>query len=132
VGLVRAAPGPGPTDQAEGTVAGRRVGQARPGEARQEIIAVEGPKDAIRLGLTHVKTVREATAAQILAARNRGGPFKSLSDFMRRAGIRREPLDNLIDAGALLSLSEGHAHRHPEALEGNNILASVRERRLPC
>ena len=79
---------------------------------------VEGPKDAIRLGLTHVKTVREATAAQILAARNRGGPFKSLSDFMRRTGIRREPLDNLIDAGALLSLSEGQAHRHPEALEG--------------
>jgi len=83
----------------------------------------------LRLGLTQVKTVREATARQILAARARGGPFTSLSDFMRRTGIRHEPLDNLIDAGALLSgvlspskcLTKEGFPQHPSLSEGEGL-----------
>ncbi|MBI4307027.1 MAG: error-prone DNA polymerase, partial [Chloroflexi bacterium] len=58
----------------------------------------------LRLGLTHVAKVREATVKLVLAARRKHGPFKSVADFMARTGLQRDALDNLADAGAFDSL----------------------------
>jgi error-prone DNA polymerase len=55
---------------------------------------------AIRMGLTHVAKIKEATAEVVLAARSRHGPFKSLGDFMQRTGLLREQVECLVRAGA--------------------------------
>ncbi|MBI4219068.1 MAG: error-prone DNA polymerase, partial [Chloroflexi bacterium] len=60
----------------------------------------------LRLGLTHVAKVREATVKLVLAARRKHGPFKTVADFMARTGLQRDALDNLADAGAFDSLDE--------------------------
>ncbi|MEE8362953.1 MAG: DNA polymerase III subunit alpha, partial [Dehalococcoidia bacterium] len=61
--------------------------------------------ERLRLGFTHVANVRSATADVILAAREKHGPFASVSDFMARTGVLQEQLDNLADAGAFDSLT---------------------------
>jgi DNA polymerase III alpha subunit len=47
---------------------------------------VEG--DAIRLGFLYVNDLSESTAAHIEAERARGGPYRSLRDFVLRTGLR--------------------------------------------
>jgi error-prone DNA polymerase len=60
----------------------------------------------LRLGVRHVRRVQKATSQAILATRRRFGEFESISDFMMRAGIQHEALDNLADAGFFDSLDE--------------------------
>jgi error-prone DNA polymerase len=59
---------------------------------------IEG--ESIRLGLLHVRRVGESQAGRIVAARDAWGAFGSLAEVMERAGVQREMLDNLADAGA--------------------------------
>jgi len=56
---------------------------------------------ALRMGLTHVAKLRDATAVPILESRDSGGEFTSLANLMTRAGIQQEVLDLLSAAGAL-------------------------------
>jgi DNA polymerase-3 subunit alpha len=69
--------------------------------------------NAIRFGLAAIKNVGEAAIASILAARERGGPFRSLEDFCARVDLRlvnRRVLESLIKAGAFDSLGLPRAH----------------------
>ncbi len=69
---------------------------------------VEG--DAIRFGLLAVKNVGQGAIESIIAAREEGGPFRSLTDFCTRIDLRlcnRKVLEALIKVGALDSM--GHA-----------------------
>ncbi len=62
---------------------------------------------AIRFGLAAIKNVGEAAIAPIIAAREKGGPFRSLEDFCRRTdlrGMNKRTLESLIKVGALDSL----------------------------
>jgi error-prone DNA polymerase len=61
---------------------------------------------ALRMGLTHVAKLRDATAGPILEAREGSGEFSSLADFMTRTGTQQEVLDYLSAAGALDSFDE--------------------------
>ena len=65
---------------------------------------------ALRMGLTHVAKLRDATAEPILEARAGAGAgdkkFTSLADFMTRTGTQQEVLDYLSAAGALDSFDE--------------------------
>ena len=61
---------------------------------------------ALRMGLTHVAKLRDATAVPILEARDGAGVFTSLADFMTRTGTQQEVLDYLSAAGALDSFDE--------------------------
>ena len=63
-------------------------------------------EDALRLGFLNVAAVGPVVAKAIVNARDNGGPFISVADFMERTGLLREALDNLADAGALDSLVE--------------------------
>src|SRR5438093_6868077 len=72
---------------------------------------VEG--DAIRFGLLAVKNVGQGAIESIIAAREEGGPFRSLTDFCTRIDLRlanRKVLEALIKVGAL------RAFGHPAQL----------------
>jgi len=63
-----------------------------------------GPALAIRFGLMAIKNVGEGPCREIIAARDRGGPFTSIEDFCQRVGpqvTNKRVLESLIKAGAL-------------------------------
>ena len=65
--------------------------------------------EAIRFGLLAVKNVGQGAIESIIAARDEGGPFRSLTDFCTRIDLRlcnRKVLEALIKVGALGSI--GH------------------------
>ncbi|NLY51229.1 MAG: DNA polymerase III subunit alpha [Firmicutes bacterium] len=66
----------------------------------------------IRFGLAAVKNAGRSAMAAIVAAREEGGPFRSLQDFCRRVDLRsinKRTLESLIKAGALSSLPGNRA-----------------------
>ncbi len=68
------------------------------------IIENQGGRDgreAMRLGLSYVAGLGEVGTKAVAEARERGGPFTSLDDFMQRSGVLREQIESLVDGGAL-------------------------------
>ncbi|GFN22430.1 DNA polymerase III subunit alpha [Thermanaeromonas sp. C210] len=64
----------------------------------------------IRFGLAAVKNVGRAAVEAIIAAREAGGPFTSLTDFCRRVDlhtVNKRVLESLIRCGAFDSLGKG-------------------------
>ena len=93
----------------------RRLGIAiRPPDInRSELVfsieVADNGTPAIRFGLTAIKNVGHGAVEPIIAERNRGGEYKSIEDFCRRAdlsGVNRRTLESLIKAGALDSLGD--------------------------
>ena len=102
----------------------RRMGiEVAPPDVHQSGVefTVEGP--AIRFGLLGVKNVGQGAIESIIAAREEGGSFGSLTDFCARIDLRlanRKVLESLIKVGAL------SAFGHPaQLLQGlDNALAT--------
>jgi error-prone DNA polymerase len=72
------------------------------------------PAGIVRVGLGYVLGVKEEEVKALVAAREEGGPFRSLADLASRAGAGRPSLDRLAWAGACDSLAGGsseHARR---------------------
>ena len=72
------------------------------------------PSAIVRLGLGFILGVKEDEVKALVAAREEGGPFRSLADLASRAGAGRPSLDRLAWAGACDSLIGGsseHARR---------------------
>ncbi|MBI4301680.1 MAG: DNA polymerase III subunit alpha, partial [Chloroflexi bacterium] len=63
-----------------------------------EKCTIEG--ECLRLGFLNVRQVGEAGARSIVAGREEKGIYRSVADVVQRAGLLREALDNLADAGA--------------------------------
>jgi DNA polymerase III alpha subunit len=62
---------------------------------------------AIRLAISHVPSVGEATAAALVAARSAGGGFDSVQDVLLRVpSLHRLQVDALADAGAFAALRD--------------------------
>jgi error-prone DNA polymerase len=59
---------------------------------------VEGA--SVRLGLGYIKDVAAAEVAELVAERERNGPFRSLGDLAARAGAGRRALEQLAWSGA--------------------------------
>ena len=57
-------------------------------------------EESLLLGFLSVKGVGEAAATTIVEARERGCLFTSLGDAMRRTGLHREAIENLVMAGS--------------------------------
>jgi error-prone DNA polymerase len=70
--------------------------------------AVEG--DGVRLGLGYIKGVTSAEVEQLVAERERGGPFSSLGELAARTGAARATLEQLAWSGACETLT-GEAGR---------------------
>ena len=67
---------------------------------------------AIRYALAAVKNVGVGAMEELVKARRKGGPFKSLTDFANRLDggvINKRLLENLVKSGALDSLHENRA-----------------------
>ncbi len=60
-----------------------------------------GARPGMRIGLERVKGLSEAARRALLDARERGGPFLSLPDFLERSGARADETERLILSGAL-------------------------------
>ena len=58
------------------------------------------PDGVVRVGLGYVKAVGEAGATRTEDERTRGGPYRSLFDFVQRTGLSSEAVTNLIRIGA--------------------------------
>ncbi|MBI2909339.1 MAG: DNA polymerase III subunit alpha [Chloroflexi bacterium] len=61
-------------------------------------------KERLRLGFLSVQTVGEVGTKRIVAEREARGPFRLLADVIERAGLLREALENLADAGTFDAL----------------------------
>ncbi|NJN66747.1 MAG: DNA polymerase III subunit alpha [Chloroflexaceae bacterium] len=73
----------------------------------------------IRFGLSAVKNVGVGPVQTIIAARNEGGPFRSLEDICTRVDrnvLNKRVLESLIKAGALKGLHRNR-HQHLEMLD---------------
>jgi DNA polymerase III alpha subunit len=72
-------------------------------ESFLEFAVVPGKRPQIRFGMAAVKNVGTGAVEEILRARQDGGPFASLEDFLSRVSVRivnRKALDSLIKSGA--------------------------------
>ncbi|HSO98309.1 MAG TPA: DNA polymerase III subunit alpha [Solirubrobacteraceae bacterium] len=65
----------------------------------------------VRIGLGYVRGVREQDVRQLVAARERGGHFRSLADLASRAGAGSPALELLAWSGACDGLVEGGGSR---------------------
>jgi error-prone DNA polymerase len=87
-----------------------------------------GPtQPAIRLGLSSVRTISADHAQAVVAARDAGGPFRSMTDLVQRTGLGAEHVEALATAGAFDSL--GLTRRG--ALWAATPVAAVRPDHLP-
>jgi error-prone DNA polymerase len=65
------------------------------------------PEGAVRIGLGYVLGARAAEVAAIVAAREEGGPFRSVEELASRAGVGRPMLERLAWSGACDGLVDG-------------------------
>jgi error-prone DNA polymerase len=84
---------------------------------------------AVRIGLGLVKGARREELAALVAARDRGGPFRSLGDLAARAGAGRPALEQLAWSGACDALAGGEAVGGGEAAGGAEAVAGGARRR---
>jgi error-prone DNA polymerase len=82
------------------------MGESRGGlpplaEARERV----SEDESLLLGFLHVRGVGGEAAETIVRERDLGGPYESLADAMRRTGLKRKAIENLVMAGAFDSLT---------------------------
>ncbi|GAB4312349.1 MAG: DNA polymerase III subunit alpha [Bacteroidales bacterium] len=68
-------------------------------------------KGAIRFGLAAIKNVGEAAAEAIIEERTKNGPYKSATDFLKRANLKavnKRCIESLAMAGAFDCFTEAH------------------------
>ncbi|MEC7582988.1 MAG: DNA polymerase III subunit alpha [Planctomycetota bacterium] len=82
----------------------------------------------VRIGLSEVRGLTERTCEQIMVARQQGGPFRSLVDWLERVGPRRDEAERLIRIGAL----DGLGMPRRELLWRLSVAESARHRKSPA
>ena len=77
--------------------------------SRMEYTAEDGEngKRALRVGLMQVKGLRIETITAIPRAREEGGAFRSLEDFLRRVPVESDEIESLIKCGAFDDMGDG-------------------------
>jgi DNA-directed DNA polymerase III PolC len=79
---------------------------------------------AMRIGLMQVKGLRLETIEAVLHARESGGVFRSLEDFLARVTVERDEIESLIKCGAFDGVGEG-APTRPALLWRLNLMRSA-------
>ncbi len=106
--------------------------EVKPPDVRVSDVEFTVDGEAIRFGLLAVKNVGQGAIESIIAARESGGPFRSLTDFCSRVDLRlgnRKVLESLARVGAL------NAFGHPaqvlagleDAIDRGNLLQRERD-----
>jgi len=81
--------------------------------SRQRTAGSAGETLAVRVGLGYVKGLAEHDAEAVVAGRERGGPYRDLTDLAARSGADRDGLERLAWSGACGELSGGDRRRVP-------------------
>ncbi len=87
-------------------------------ESFEEFAVNVGPdgRERIRFGLSAIKNLGKHAAAEIVAERKRGGPYRSLSDFIERVGghrdLNKKSVESLAKVGALDVFAERNQILH--------------------
>jgi len=92
------------------------------------------PGPAVRIGLAYIKGANQKEMEQVVAERDRGGPYRDLGDLSSRMPLRRQELEQLAWAGALRSLPRGERVSglwNVGLSPGGKITASGRQLSLP-
>jgi DNA polymerase III alpha subunit len=100
----------------------RQTGMSFPLSSAEEAPAEKAPVDgrrALRIGLMQVRGLRVETITAIVRAREEGGAFRSLEDFLRRAPVEKDEIEALIKCGAF---DEICSMTRPEMLWRWNLL----------
>ena len=85
---------------------GRRMGLTiLPPDINASVWAYAGSGTTVRVGLMQIKGLQEALAKQIVAEREMHGPYRSLSDVLRRVELDYAQAKLLIKAGCLDSIT---------------------------
>ena len=89
------------TAEASGTAA-TKYAEAKSRQTGMSVppLLAEGER-ALRIGLMQVRGLRVETIVAIVRARDEGGAFRSLEDFLRRVPVERDEIEALIKCGAL-------------------------------
>ena len=107
----------------------RRLGlEVLPPDVNRSLAAFTLEGNAIRFGLSAVKNVGAGSVEAIVQARGEGGPYRSLSEFLRRvelAALNRRVVESLVQAGACDELDGDRAQLF-EAV--GDLLAQAQER----
>jgi DNA-directed DNA polymerase III PolC len=114
------------------------------GKTRQTVMSVPllpaNGKRALRIGLMQVKGLRVETIVAIVRAREDGGAFRSVEDFLWRVPVEKDEIEALIKCGALDEArdeagnpanGEGREISRPEMLWQWNLLQTKTERAQP-
>jgi len=93
-------------------------------------------KRTLRVGLMQVKGLRVETMTAILRAREEGGAFRSLEDFLRRVPIERDEIEALIKCGAFDEVNDERRKEtprmtRPEMLWQWNMLQAANKEAQP-
>ncbi len=90
-------------------------------ESDVECDVVLSPEPRVRIGLGYIRGARREELEQLVAARRRGGPFRSLSDLASRAGAGADALSLLAWSGACDALALADAARGADAGVGVDV-----------
>jgi error-prone DNA polymerase len=71
--------------------------------------ALEG--EAVRIGLSYVRSLGEEEAKAVAGERKRGGPFAGMRELAQRTGLDRARLEALVASGACDALARGGRRR---------------------
>lgn len=89
-------------------------------ESGSDFTVTGSERDTIRFGLTSIKNFGEGISRAIIAERERGGAFSTLSEFLSRIGsknLNKKSLESLIKCGALDTFgSRAYLFAHIETL----------------
>jgi error-prone DNA polymerase len=90
---------------------------------------------AVLIGIGSVRTIGEELAEQIVAERDSGGPYRSMTDLARRVRLKTPQVEALATAGAFRGLEPDRrralwaagavAHERPEKLSGSGVGAQA-------
>jgi error-prone DNA polymerase len=64
---------------------------------------LDAPQPAVRLGLSSVRSIGDDLAEQLVAIRDEGGPFTSMTDLAHRVGLSTDQMEALSTAGVFES-----------------------------
>ncbi|HUI35850.1 MAG TPA: DNA polymerase III subunit alpha, partial [Gaiellaceae bacterium] len=89
----------------------RRGVEVRPPEVNRSAAECALEDEAVRVGLSYVRSLGEEEAKAVAAERERGGPFRGVRELAQRTGLDRARLEALVASGACDGLGRGGRRR---------------------
>ena len=89
----------------------RRGVEVRPPEVNRSAAECALENEAVRVGLSYVRSLGEEEAKAVAAERERGGPFRGVRELAQRTGLDRARLEALVASGACDGLGRGGRRR---------------------